>query len=162
MRFCDADLFASCPGSPVKVLYSPRVLPNGEFELVENGKEDFQAYIQSFAESTDIHEILQRYQNGDVSALAARQPMFGDFTSMPKNLAEFMQLDMDTRTLFEAMPADVRQQFDNDVSKFLAQSGNDEWFEKVAPALAPELREKILAAKAVDIVSDQKEGVVTE
>ena len=72
----------------MKIVYSPHVLANGEIELVATGKEDWQSYIDSAAESTDIHEIISRYQNGDVSVLNARQPMFGDFTKMPTTLAE--------------------------------------------------------------------------
>lgn len=166
MVYCDIDKankFASCPGKPYKVVYSPHVMPNGEVELVESGKEDLQQFYNSYAESTDIHEILHRYQDGDVSALNARTPMYGDFTSMPTTLAEFMQLDIDARTLFETLPAEVRQEFDNDVGQFLAASGTDEWFQKCEPGFSDEMRQRIRKAReAQQVVPDQKESEVAE
>lgn len=166
MVFCDAAKavkFATCPGSRVKKVYSPHVLADGTIELIETGKEDLQDYINSFADYTDLHQIIQRYQQGDIQALNARQPLYGDFTKLPGTLAEYMQLDMDCRTLFESLPAAVRQKFDNDVSKFLASSGSEEWFEKVEPGLSANVREMINQARAAAaVVPDKKESDVTE
>lgn len=165
MVYCDivkAKKFASCSGKPYKVVYSPHVMPNGEVELVESGKENLQEFYNSYAESTDIHEILHRYQDGDVSALNARTPMYGDFTTMPTTLAEFMQLDIDARTLFETLPAEVRQEFDNDVGKFLAASGTDEWFKKCEPGFSDEIKQRLAAARAVNVNTGDQEGDVTE
>ena len=63
------DRIKSHPGNPIKQLYSGSYNERGQVELKEDGTDDLYAYIQSFAESTDIHAILSRYENGGVDVL---------------------------------------------------------------------------------------------
>ena len=60
-------------GSPVKVTYAPQYDKNGVLDLVVSGQENLYDYIQSFAESCDIHVLLDRYRDGDASVLSRVQ-----------------------------------------------------------------------------------------
>ena len=85
------DRISTCAGSPVKPLFSGRYNERGQIELTPDGTENIYEYIQSFAESTDIHSILRRYQNGEVDVLSKVQGVYADITEMPQTYAEALQ-----------------------------------------------------------------------
>ena len=85
------DRIETNSGNPIKQLYSGSYNERGQIELKEDGTEDIYAYIQSFAESTDIHSILRRFENGEVDVLEKVQGFYGDVTVMPKTYAEALQ-----------------------------------------------------------------------
>lgn len=116
------DRFKSHPGNPIKQLYSGSYNERGQVELKEDGTEDLYAFIQSFAESTDIHAILKRYQNGEVDVLEKVQGFYGDITEMPHTYAEALQRIADSEKVFMSLPVDVRAKFGHSFSEFLAAS----------------------------------------
>ena len=136
MVFCDekkAIEFACNPGSPLHVVYKPSVKKDGEILLEEAGVENTDEMIEAAADSCDIHHVIARYRGGDINALNVRDGMYGDFTEMPKTYAEMLQLQINAKEAFYAMSPDVRRKFDDDVNKFLASAGSDEWIEKLTP-----------------------------
>lgn len=142
VRF-ETTVIYSDPGDPIHILYAPKVLDDGQIELVEAGKENTDEIINSYKESTDIQIILQRAAIGDMSGLNVKNPMYGDFTQVPKTFAEVLQLQMDSERLFNNLPADVRQKFDNDKNKFFAQSGTVEWYENIKDVIPDDVRKNI-------------------
>lgn len=135
--------FLSNPGSPVHVLYAPKVNADGSIDLVESGYENTYDYIQSFERSTDLSVILTRISAGETQLLYQRPGSFGDFTKMPGTYAEALQLQIDSNNLFKSLPVDVKNKFDNDPSKFFAQSGTKEWFEKIEVVLPKEVKDLV-------------------
>lgn len=115
----------SNPGNPIKQLYAGSYNERGQVELKEDGTEDLYSFIQSFAESTDIHSILQRYQNGEVDVLEKVQGFYGDITEMPKTYAEALQRIADSEKVFMSLPVEVRAKFGHSFSQFLAASQED-------------------------------------
>lgn len=150
------------PGCKEKIKYTLKVGKDGKTSLVESGKEDWQGYIQSFAESTDINTIVTRLANGDVSALNKTNGQFGDFTEMPKSLAEFMQLQIDCNNLFDSLPISVKKEFDMDKNKFFANAGSSDWYMAIRDSVSPEMRDKISNAFGVDVKPSVNEEAVTE
>lgn len=130
MRFFKNDLYTES-GSDIKVIYSSKVNDDGTIELVPSGKEDWQSYIESFADSVDINYIIARYQNGDLSALNQRNGVFGDFTQMPKTYAEMLQVQINAKDAFDRLPVDVKEKFHNDFNQYLATAGSEEWLNKL-------------------------------
>lgn len=128
----DPNSFVSHSGDQFHINFSPRVLETGELKLVESGKDDIQQMINSFRDSTDMSFILQRLAVGDTSVLNQRPGMFGDFTQMPSTYAEALQLVIDGRRQFDALPLDVKNSFNNDFRQFLASAGTPEWNEKLS------------------------------
>lgn len=74
--------------------------------------------------------------------------LFGDFTQMPTTYAEALQLVIDGRREFNALPLDVKNSFNNDFRQFLATAGTPEWAEKLSS-----LRDDVPAQS--DVVVDQ-------
>lgn len=138
---------ASVCGDPIRIIYSPQVNKDGSISIVASGKEDFQAYIQSFLSSTDMAYIMASVNAGDLSVLNRMNGMYGDFTKVPKTYAEFLQLQIDAKNTFDKLPVDVKLKFDNDVNKFMVNAGENDWFDKLGIKFNDDV-----------IVNDEKEG----
>lgn len=133
IRF-DEGKFISNPGSPIHTLYSAKVEKDGSVILTEVGKENTDDMIQAAKESTDIETIIAYYnQTGDETVLRRMTPTYGDFTKLPDSLAGFLQLRIDSENYFDALPSEIKKEFDNDSNKFFAQAGEPEWYEKLSP-----------------------------
>ncbi len=141
------DRIQSNAGSPIKQLYSGSYNERGQVELREDGTENIYDFIQSFAESTDIHAILRRFENGEVDVLEKVQGFYGDVTDMPKTYAEALQRIADSEKVFMSLPVDVRAKFGHSFSEFLAASNDADFLERlgvqvetpVAPEPEPEV-----------------------
>lgn len=110
----------SNPGDRIHTLYGPKFDSAGHMYLVETGEEDLYDYIQSHAESVDIHVILKRFAQGDVSVLSRVQGTYGDFTQMPKTFAEALNTLVAAEAYFNSLPVDVRARFDHNFNQFIA------------------------------------------
>lgn len=151
------DRITTHPGNPIKQLYSGSYNERGQVELKEDGTEDLYAFIQSFAESTDIHSILKRYQNGEIDVLQKVQGFYGDITEMPKTYAEALQRIADSEKVFMSLPVDVRAEFGHSFSEFLAASQDADFLDRlgvkpneqlvtepdVQPAVEPDVEVKV-------------------
>lgn len=132
------------PGQRTKVMYSPVFDKNGVMHLQESGIHDLYAEIQSHADSVDIHVLLQRYQQGDIGALARVQGAYGDFTQMPQTFAEALNTMIAAEQYFMGLPVETRAMFGHDFHQFIASMDSPDWTSKVgidlpgAPAPAPE------------------------
>ena len=125
------DRIQSHPGNPFKQLYAGSYNERGQVELKEDGTEDLYAYIQSFAESTDIHSILRRFENGEVDVLEKVQGFYGDITEMPHTYAEALQRISDSEKVFMSLPVDVRAKFNHSFSEFLSASQDDDFLDRL-------------------------------
>lgn len=116
-------------GSPFREIRQP-VVRDGKVVVEVVGKENFNDFINSFADSCDINVLVSRAVNGEPEVLNRRQGMYGDFTQFPKTYAEVLQRVINANSLFDSLPADIRVRFDNDVYKFISEMDNADWFEK--------------------------------
>ncbi|UPW41943.1 internal scaffolding protein [Dipodfec virus RodF1_63] len=123
----DTSEIVSCVGRANQDTYKMSVDDNGVRDLKKVGETDMYAQIQSYKDSCDVNYILQRFANGDQSALSKIQGVYGDFTSMPTTLAELSQRVVDAENLFYNLPVDVREQFDHSPSQFFASIGSDKF-----------------------------------
>lgn len=130
IKFFKNDIYTE-KGESIKVTYSSKVNDDGTIELIPSGKEDWQAYIGSFADECDINTIVARFVNGDVNALSVRNGVYGDFTEMPKTYAEMLQLQIDAQNQFNSLPLDIKEKFNNDFNQFIATAGSEEWLNKL-------------------------------
>lgn len=108
------------PGSREKILYSPVFDRKGVMSLEESGIENLYDYIQSHAQSVDIHVLLQRYQQGDLTVLSRVQGTYGDFTQMPTTFAGALNTLIAAEQYFDSLPVDVRAKFGHSFSQFIA------------------------------------------
>lgn len=114
----------SDPGNAFEPILKMKFAKDGSSEVVEDGFIDLRASIQSHAESVDLRTILQKYASGDVSVLSRTPGTYGDFTNMPQNMAEFLQLKINLEDTFSQLSANDRAFFDNNVDKFIASYGS--------------------------------------
>lgn len=119
------------PGSRDKVVYSPRYSDSGVLDLVVTGKENLYEYIQSHAESVDIHYLLNRFVNGEVDVLSRMQGFYADVTSMPKTYAEVLNAVITGEETFARLPSDVKQRFDNSFAVWLASMDKPDFSERM-------------------------------
>lgn len=131
----DANDFVCNPGDRYRPVRTSVVLDDGTIDVVVTGKEDLQAYINSFEQSCNINVIMERY-TGDPSVLQRGNPTYGDFTKAPKTLADVLQRVIDSQAVFAQLKPEVRAKFDNDYNKFLVASFQDNFLDVlgVAPA----------------------------
>lgn len=139
--------FRQNPGNSEHILYSPKLDDDGNIQLVEAGKEDIYAAIQSHKDSVDIHVLLARYRNGELDVLTKVQGAYGDFTEMPKTYAEVLNAMIAGENLFNSLPVETREKFDHSFEKFMLSMDNfSEFAEKMGfdvkapevPVTAPE------------------------
>lgn len=130
-KVSDPNSFVSCPGDRERIIYSPKIGEDGVLRIVETGKEDFQSYIESFKSQTDMASILKELSLGNVDVLHQNSANYGDFTQMPKTLAEAMQLQIDAENEFYKLPLDIRNKFNNNFREWLFTAGTQEWNERM-------------------------------
>lgn len=118
-------------GEKEKQHYRAVLNERGEYYLEPDGIEDWNGYIQSFKESCLIENILKRYTNGDKMALEAAQGFYGDVSEMPTSMQQVLQMVIDGQNLFNALPVETKQAFDNDFNKWFVQTGQPDWFAKM-------------------------------
>ena len=119
----------TCSGDRYHIDYQP-IIEDGCIQLVESGRTDIQAVIDSFADSCDMSLILQRLSFGDTSVLNTKTPMFGDFTACPSTLAGILNLKLEAQRVFDKLDPAVREQF-TDFNDWLAASGSQDWLTKM-------------------------------
>lgn len=100
-------------GSRKKPIYTPRF--DGEcISLRETGSIDIQDSINAYAPYCDIRYMLTRLKAGDTSVLCSRSPTYGDFTGLPCNPVDTLNLIHDVERSFAELPDDVRLSCNND------------------------------------------------
>lgn len=119
------------PGSPVKTVYSSRYTPDGTLELFEDGKEDLYGYIQSHAESVDIHVLLKRFVNGEEDVLSRAQGFYADASDMPKTYAEVLNSVIAGEQAFNSLPSEVKQRFGNSFSQWMTSFESPDFLKKM-------------------------------
>lgn len=101
--------------------------PGVDFTIPSNTKNpqlhpSFSVTNQSDAESTDINKIMARYEKTglitDLITGEARKPIYGDFTGIG-NYYDLRTRLARANELFDALPAAVRNRFDNDPQKLI-------------------------------------------
>lgn len=125
-------------GSPIKTLYGPVFDKQGHMSLEEIGQENVYDYIQSHADSVDIHVILKQFESGDASVLSRVQGAYGDFTQMPKTFAEALNTMIAAEQYFMSLPVETRAQFGHNFNQFIASMDAPDFTTRMGINVAPE------------------------
>lgn len=124
-RVSDPNAFFTGPGSPIHVIREARF--NGStLVVVETGQENIQDMIEAYAPYTDINYMLHRLSLGDTSVLSQRQALYGDFSQMPQNPVDAINLVHRAEDSFSSMPNEEKSKYNNDWRVWLSSvlSGN--------------------------------------
>lgn len=117
-----------------------------------------QEEIQSYAKSCDISNILNRFMNGEVELLNMKQGFYGDVSNMPTNYSEYFEKVSEAKEVFNGLPKDIKNAFDNNAEKFFSMYGSDEW-KNIIRSFQPENENSTsvsASAKESEVVEDAK------
>lgn len=117
-------------GSRIREIREP-VIRDGKWSVEVTGKEDFQAYIESFSDSCDLENIIKRALAGDEDALNQRIGTYGDFTVFPKTYAEALEKMANAQNFFNSLKPEIRAAFNNDIFEFISEMDKDTFPDKL-------------------------------
>lgn len=123
--------FVTNNGSVTVPTYEYQII-DGIKMLVKNGEKNIQEEIDSYAESCDINNIVNRFLNGETDLLNVKNGTYGDFTNFPSTYAEMFSRVQACENLFNELPVDLREKFDNSYMKFWDEFGTDVFEKKFA------------------------------
>lgn len=142
--------FVTPPGSRFHVQYEPR-FDGKTLSVVPVGKYDIQEQIEAYAPYCDITYMLSRLKVGDYSVLSNRVALYGDFSGMPDNPVDAINLIHSAEGRFATLSVEERQAYNNDYRVWLAHLMAD----------GGNLSDSA-ASNSVSIESTVKEGVQNE
>lgn len=93
-----------CGSSPTGCGIRPKFakkIEDGRARLVKVGETDQQALINSYKDECDFNRIVERYQNGDISALARVQGLYTDLSGYPDNSTDLMNMPIRAQEILE-------------------------------------------------------------
>lgn len=153
----------SAPGSGMKDTYKMHVDEDGKRELRKSGEYNLYAEIQSYKDSVSIDYILSRFVNGDETALSRAQGIYGDFTEMPKTMAELQQRVIDAEDLFNQLPLDIRKEYNFSPSEFFAQLDSEKTKNifKASDKAKEDIKADVITPKVDDVTPAPKDGDVS-
>lgn len=106
-------------GSPIHKILEPR-FDGVNTCLVVTGEENIQDRMEAEAPSTDINYMLHRLSLGDTSVLSSNRPMYGDFTGLPSDPIEALNLVHQSEYAFAQLSADDKAKYNNDWRRWFA------------------------------------------
>lgn len=113
-------------GSRFADKHAVRIDDNGHKTLVKTGeKTNIYEKIQSHVEECDIKKIWERAQVEGYEILNKREAISGDVTMVPTSMLEAAQQLQDMENDFNALPIDIRRQFNFSFTEYIAEAGND-------------------------------------
>lgn len=115
----DPHSFISCCGERIHTLYDSR-FDGSRVVLEEAGSFDLQERINSYAPYTDISFMLNRLKVGDNSVLTSRPALYGDFSGMPDNPADAINIYHGAERAFSMLSAEEKLDYNNDFRVWLA------------------------------------------
>ena len=121
---------AANPGSRTEPHYVQRYDETGHPYLVKDGETDTYAIIQSHKEECDINILLQKYAAGDISVMR-KDGQYIDITELPENMHEMVNYINAQKERFEALPAAIKQKFENSFEVWATAAGTSDWLEKM-------------------------------
>lgn len=121
----DSNAFVSVAGSKIVAEYGLITAEDGSTAVGVVGEKNLDAIIQSNKDSGNIALLVAKYNAGDESALNKVRGVFGDFRNMPTTYAEMVSRLNECRALFEALPVDIKEQFDNNPDVFWSEYGTE-------------------------------------
>lgn len=121
------DCDCTCHGRAEKPTYTA----NEDGLPVESGTVNIYDEIQSHRQSVELSTLLQRYAQGDATALNQIQGVYADVVDMPSTYSELFERVRDAENSFNALPDDVRALFDNSPVSFWQSIGTPEFADKI-------------------------------
>lgn len=115
-------------GEETEEILAMKIDDNGNETFYVKGKTNVWEKIQSYESETNLENILRRVsETGDISILNQREAMFMDIEDMPENIFEAHQKIKDAEEMFNNLPLETREKYENNFNKFLKDFGTENW-----------------------------------
>lgn len=88
-------------------------LEDGKAKLIKCGETNQQALINSYKDECDVNRIVERYQNGDLNALARVQGLYTDISGYPDNTTDCMNLPIQASNIIDKLNANNNKDTQN-------------------------------------------------
>lgn len=150
-QFHDHARVRKYPGERVRVKYAPQYDSRGNLDLIPVGEEDLYDYIQSHADSVDIHVILDRFASGERDILSQVQGFYADFADMPSTYQEVLNAVIAGETTFNSLPVEIKERFGHNFANWLTAMDSPDFLERsgfASPAPPPQGDVRAAAAAA--------------
>lgn len=121
----DSHVFVSNPGSKIVAEYGLVTAEDGSTTVGVVGEKNLDAIIQSNKDTGNVALLVAKYNSGDEEALNRVRGVYGDFRNMPTTYAEMVSRLNECRAVFEALPVDIKEQFDNNPDVFWSEYGSE-------------------------------------
>lgn len=121
----DSDVFVSVAGSKIVAEYGLVTSDDGITSVGVVGEKNLDSIIQSNKDTGNVALLVAKYNAGDTEALNKARGVYGDFRNMPTTYAEMVSRLNECRAVFEALPVDIKEQFDNNPDVFWCQYGSE-------------------------------------
>ena len=126
----DSANFTSNPGKHIVDEYGLVTSDDGVTYVDVVGQKNLDAIIQSNKDNGNIALLVARYNAGDTTALNKAHGVFGDFRNMPTTYAEMVSRLNECRVVFDGLPTEIKEQFENNPDVFWSEFGSEK-FNKV-------------------------------
>lgn len=121
----DSNVFTSNAGSKIVAEYGLVTAEDGSSTVGVVGEKNLDAIIQSNKDTGNVALLVAKYNAGDEEALNRVRGVYGDFRNMPTTYAEMVSRLNECRSVFEALPVDIKEQFDNNPDVFWSEYGTE-------------------------------------
>lgn len=132
---------ATEPGDKMRQMWRTKIDVDGIKKLVPDGEYDQDAEIQLYEESVNVNNIIERYINGDDSALDRAKAFYADVSKVPKNMAQILEMNNQAQQVFMQLDPKIRELYDNSYWNFLQ---------------SPEILEDYMKGNVMGYVSDDE------
>lgn len=111
--------FSTPPGSEIRIIREG-YWDGCSLKLREIGRENIHDRIQAYAPFCDLHYMLHRLSVGDNSVCCKTAPVYGDFSGMPDNPVDTINMLNNARDRFDSLSLEQRKQYNMDYMAWLA------------------------------------------
>lgn len=126
-------------GSPLKPVYDA-VFDGNRVTVAQTGVINIQDSINSFGTVTDLHYMLHRLSIGDRSVLNPSVPLYADFSSIPNNPVDVLNIVSDAERDFARLSPEEQKNFSGDWRRYFVSRyfrGNAPSSDSPTPVPAP-------------------------
>ena len=117
-------------GKPTNEEWGYKLMDDGSKKLVVTGETNVYAKIQEDLEGSKIENILKRASIGDMTDFRP-DGIYADTTEFPTNMIDAQRAIINMENTWNNLPKEIRDKYDNDVGKFIAASGSEEWMKNM-------------------------------
>ncbi len=128
----DSNAFISNSGEKIVADYGLITAEDGTTSVGVVGEKNLDAIIQSNKDTGNVALLVAKYNAGDEEALNRVRGVYGDFRNMPTTYAEMVSRLNECRAVFEALPVDIKEQFNNNSDVFWSEYGTERFNNAIA------------------------------